>query len=92
VDPDGVAVAGDEPALGAERPAGATPARELVVPERAIVGVEPVVPEDRILEPLVLRVPEELPLPSTAMKVTAGICSTRVRKRASAALRRASGV
>src|SRR6185436_2595642 len=60
VHPLGAAVARQEAALGAERPPGAAAAPELFVPHQAVVGMQPPVPEERVRQPLLLRVAEEL--------------------------------
>ena len=57
--PHDPAVAGEEAALGAERAAGATAARELRDPERAVVGMKLAIPEEGILEPLLLAEAEQ---------------------------------
>src|SRR5205823_10729493 len=44
---------------GAERAAGATAARELRDPERAVVGMKLAIPEEGILEPLLLAEAEQ---------------------------------
>ena len=55
MDPDHAAVAGQEAVLGAEMPPRGAGLRELGVPADAVVGVELPVPEDRVLQPFLLR-------------------------------------
>ena len=58
-DPDHPAVPGEEAILRAERDAGEDRLGELRLPAVAVVGVELLVPEDRVLQPLLLREPED---------------------------------
>src|SRR5205814_180890 len=58
-DPHDTSVPGEEAALGPERPACPAAARELGDPELTVLGVKLAVPEEGILEPLLLAEPQQ---------------------------------